>query len=307
MAARRPLYNDSGNLREMSSAQITQLVNRCVYAYGSSPSALLTVVSNSGSLTGMSDTRLQAGAAASRSDRFPTEGETAEPSTVTVAFDKITQANASVSTPTDTNNKLYPAYYDGSGSIQAMNATDMFDTFINPAINLLIDGSDRDGTFRIHTATSLSGHTLISSTAVFTDTRANTSAYTSGGIGETLDQPTTITNYYLMRTNQGTAPAFQSPLQINSDNDLQIYTNANLDAMLLAEMRHHTVNTTGSRLTYSINGSGSNRGSGMVDTRLNGSGAYTQRFVNANDYRAQEFPNGTAQTINTYFLKITRS
>ena len=100
MAARRPLYNDSGNLREMSSAQITQLVNRCVYAYGSSPSALLTVVSNSGSLTGMSDTRLQAGAAASRSDRFPTEGETAEPSTVTVAFDKITQANASVSTPT---------------------------------------------------------------------------------------------------------------------------------------------------------------------------------------------------------------
>ena len=299
MAARRPLYNDSGNLREMSSAQITQLVNRCVYAYGSNPSALLTVVSSSGSLAAINDTRLQAGAAQTRADRFPTEGETAEPSTVTVSYDKITQANASVSTPTDTNNKLYPAYYDGSGSIQAMNATDMFDTFINPAINLLIDGSDRDGTFRIHTATSLSGHTLISSTAVFTDTRANTSAYTSGGIGETLDQPTTITNYYLMRTNQGTAPAFQSPLQI--------YTNANLDAMLLAEMRHHTVNTTGSRLTYSINGSGSNRGSGMVDTRLNGSGAYTQRFVNANDYRAQEFPNGTAQTINTYFLKITRS
>jgi len=45
----------------------------------------------------------------------------------------------------------------------------------------------------------------------------------------------------------------------------------------------------------------------MVDTRLNGSGNYQQRFVNANDYRAQEFPNGTAQTINTYFLKIRRS
>ena len=291
----------------MSASQITDVVNRCVYAYGSNPSALLTVVSNSGSLTGISDTRLQAGASQSRVDRFPTEGETAEPSTVTVTYDKINQANSSVSTPTDTNSKLYPAYYDGSGSIQAMSSTDVFDTFINPAIALLIDGTDRDGTFRIHTATSLTGHTLISSSAVFTDTRANTGAYTAGGIGETLDQPTTITNYYLMRTNQGSAPSFTAPIQINGDNDLQTYTNGNFDSMLLAEMRHHTVNTTGSRLTYSINGSGSNRGTGMSDTKLNGGGNYQQRFVNANDYRAQEFPNGAAQTINTYFLKITRS
>ena len=28
---------------------------------------------------------------------------------------------------------------------------------------------------------------------------ADTSQYTAGGIGETLDQPTTITNYYLHR------------------------------------------------------------------------------------------------------------
>ena len=307
MTARNPLYVDGTDLKEMSASQITDVVNRCVYAYGSNPSALLTVVSSSGSLTGISDTRLQAGAAQTRADRFPTEGETAEPSTVTVAYDKINQANSSVSTPTDTSSKLYPAYYDGSGSIQAMSATDVFDTFIDPAIALLIDGTDRDGTFRIHTATSLTGHTLISSTAVFTDTRANTGAYTAGGIGETLDQPTTVTNYYLMRTNQGSAPSFTAPIQINGDNDLQTYTDGNFDAMLLAEMRHHTVNTTGSRLTYSINGSGSNRGSGMVDTRLNGGGNYQQRFVNSNDYRAQEFPNGTATTINTFFLRMTRS
>ena len=77
--------------------------------------------------------------------------------------------------------------------------------------------------------------------------------------------------------------------------------------MFLAELRHHTVNTSGSRITYSINGTGANRGTGMVDTRLDGSGNYQQRFVNANDYRTQEFPNGSPQTINTYFLKITRS
>ena len=111
MTVRSPLYVDGTDLKEMSTSQVTQVVNRCVYVYGSNPSALLTVVGSSGSLAAINDTRLQAGASQSRSDRFPTEGETAEPSTVTVTYDKINQANSSVSTPTDTNSKLYPAYY----------------------------------------------------------------------------------------------------------------------------------------------------------------------------------------------------
>ena len=123
MAARRPLYNDGNDLREMSSSMITAIQNRCIYVYGSNPSVTLSQVSNSGTLDSMSDTRLQAGAAATRADRFPTEGETAEPTTVTVVFDRISQVNASLSAPTDTNNKLYPVYYDGS-NIQAMNSTD---------------------------------------------------------------------------------------------------------------------------------------------------------------------------------------
>ena len=307
MAYVRPLYNDGGNLREMSSAQIGQLQQRAVYVYGSNPSALLTVVGSSGSLDSMTDTRMQAGASTTDVTNFDTEGETPNVSQVTpIVYDKINQANSSVSTPTDTNNKLYPVYYDGSGSIQAMSATDVFDTIINAAIGTLVDGNDRGGTFRIHTATSLSLNTLISSTPVFTDTIANASAYTAGGIGETRDQPTTQQNYYLFQTNQTAATVFQSPLQITSGNDLQIYTNANFDAMLLAEMRHHTVNTTGSRITYSINGSGATRGTPMVDKRLDGS-TYQTRQVDANDYRTQEFPSGTAQTISTYLLKIVRS
>lgn len=308
MTARRPLYWDGSDLREMTSTMITEITNRCVYLYGGSPSVTLSQVSSGGNISPtMTDTRKQAGAYGTRVDRFPTEGETAEPGTVTVNYDRISQTVASLSTPTDTNNKLYPAYYDGSGAVQAMSATDVFDTFITTAIGTLTDGNDRDGTFRIHTATSLSGHTLISSTPVFTDTRANTGAYTAGGIPETLDQPTTVTNYYLFRTNQGSAPSITVPLQINSDNDLQTYTAANFDAMLLAEIRHHTVNTSGSTITYNVNGSGTNRGSAMVNTILNGGGNYQTRFVNANDYRAQEFPNGTAVTANTYNLKIYRS
>ena len=45
----------------------------------------------------------------------------------------------------------------------------------------------------------------------------------------------------------------------------------------------------------------------MVDTRLDGAGNYQQRFVNADDYRAQEFPNGTAQTINDWRLRVTQT
>ena len=285
---------------------ITAIQNRCVYLYGGNPSVTLSVVGSSGTLDAITDTRLQAGAGTTDVTNFDTAGETPNISTVTVTFDKISHTNASLSAPTDTNNKLYPLYYNGT-DVQAMNATDVFDTFIDPAITTLVDGNDRDGTFRIHTDTSLTDHTLVSATPVFTDTRADVSAYTQGSIPETKDQPTTINNYYLFQTNQGAAPTITVPFQLNSSNDFQTYTAANFDAMLLAEIRHHTVNTSGSRIVYSINGSGNNRGSGMVDTKLDGGGNYQQRFVNANDYRAQEFPNGTAQTQNTFFLKIARS
>ncbi len=306
MAVRSPLYWDGSDLKEMSSAMITEIVDRTVYLYGSNPSANVTVVSSGGNISpNMTDTRMTAGAYSTRVDRFPTEGETAEPGNVTVTYDKISQSNNSVSAPTDTNNKAYPVYWNGT-DIQAMNATDVFDTFIDPAIDDLIDGNDRSGTYRIHTSTSLSGHTLISGTAVFTDTRANTGAYTSGGIPEALDQPTTISNYYLFRTDQGSSPSVTVPLQIDSSNNLQEYSSSTLNSMLLAELRHHTVNTTGSRILYSVNGTGNNRGSGMVNTKLNGGGNYQTKFQNVNDYRAQEFPNGTAVTVSTWFLKITR-
>ena len=57
-----------------------------------------------------------------------------------------------------------------------MTEADFVDTFIKPAIDLMVASSeavagDYGGTFTIHTGTSLTNHTLISSTAVFIDTR----------------------------------------------------------------------------------------------------------------------------------------
>ena len=312
MAVRRPLFYDGSDFKEMTAAMVTAIQDRCVYLYGGSPSVTIEISVGSGSLGAMIDTRMQAGAPTQDFSNFDTSGETPNISRATdVTFDKMNQVNATVSTPTDTNNRLYPVYYN-SGTIQAMTATDVFDTFITQAIGTLTDGNDRDGTFRISTSTSESGHTLISSNPVFTDTRANTSLYSAGGIPELQDQPFDVNNYYLHRTNQGASPSVTLPFQITSGNDLQRYSITAFDAMLLAEIRHHTVNTSGSTISYNINGSGNNRGTGMVDTRLDGSGAYTQVRVGSSGsssttYRTQEFPNGSPSTINTYFLKINRS
>ena len=70
-------------------------------------------------------------------------------------------------------------------------------------------------------------------------------------------------------------------------------------------MRYYAAEITGTKISYNINGTGNNRGSAMVDTRLNSS-TYLTRFVNVNDYRTQEVPSGTATTISTYNLKITQ-
>jgi hypothetical protein len=51
---------------------------------------------------------------------------------------------------------------------------------------------------------------------------------------------------------------------------------------------------------------GNTRGTAMVDTRLNGAGNYQTRQV-SDDYRSQEFPNGSAVTITTTNLRITKA
>ena len=287
----------------MTSAEINVIKDQVRYLYGTDPSVDLSRVSSGGNLGTISDTRKSAGAYLSFTTRFPTEAETAEPGTVTVNYARINQATENTSETADTNNKAFPVYLTGN-NIRAMSLTDMYDTFIYPAIDTLVNGTDQPGTYRIHTSTSLSGHTLISSTPVFSDTRANTGAYTAGGIPETLDQPTTITNFYLFRTNAGSASSYALPVFITSANHLQQFSTASFDAILKNCVRHVASEVVGSRIRYSINGSGNNRGSGMSNTILNGSGNYQTRFVNADDYRAQEFPNGSATTAATYYLRI---
>jgi hypothetical protein len=295
----------------MDTTMVGQIVDQAVYQYSLGPSVALSVVSSSGSLSAMNDTRKQAGAQSTSSTSTPGEGTTAEPSTVTVSYDKVSETRTAGS-PTSDTGKTWPVYYNSSGQIQAMNLTDVKDTFLHPAIDLLASGStgtQQGGTYHVNTATSVSGSSLVSSTAIFTDTRADTGAYSSGSIPETQDQPTTITNYYLHKIT-GAAISYTEPYFLDGSNNIKEFTAAAFNSLLQEWMQYTAVSSSdGYSLAYNIgaSGSGNTRGSGMADTILNGSGNYQTRQVNNDDYRAQEFPNGSVTTSATYYLRINKS
>jgi hypothetical protein len=313
MAVRSPLKYDSGNLKEMSSAEVDQIVDQIVYQYSLNPSVSLSVVSSGGTLGTITDTRLQAGAMSQTNSSFPSEATTAEPSIVTVNYDKISQSVASVS-PINDSGTLFPLFYN-SGNMQAMSLQDVKDTFLHPAIDLLTAAtttSQQGGTYHISASSGVSGSTIVSATPVYLDTRADTSAYSNAGLenasGEALDQPTTITNYYLQRVD-GSDNSYPNPVYINASNNVQEYAASNFKSILQGWIRQTASNSTdGYKLDYNLgtSGSGEVRGSGMSDTRLNGSGNYQTRQV-SDDYRAQEFPDGTPTSINTYYLRIRKS
>jgi len=318
MTVRAPLkYVDANTLQEMSTAEVTAWVDHICYLYGGSPSVTLTVDTGSAqNLQAMSDTRLQAGAASTNASAFVAEGTTAEPATVTVTYDRVAQTYASVS-PTSDTGTTWPVYFDSSSkSIIAMSLADIKDTFLHPAIDKLIAASESDttaGTFTVTTsATAATGYTNISTNAIFTDTRADTSAYAASGIPETLDQPTTVTNYFLHRRNQGSDGfgSLATPLIIaDSGQTLTAQTTEGVIEGLFLEWIRETASESsdGYQIVYSMATSGGNtRGTAMVDTRLNGAGNY-QTLQSGDDYRSQEFPNGSAATITTTNLRIAKA
>jgi hypothetical protein len=341
MAVRTPLYLDGTDLREMTSGQITQIKNRVVYLHGDASyrSSNLVVDGVGTGIRGMIDSRDIAGNATSDANRFSDNNTfiTNNPAVdagATTAYDKISVSNSSPSDPGDTNNIAYPLYYDGSGVLQTMSQTDMYDTFINDGIDLIIDNSaSRDGTYTVYTDnTGLAGATLISSTAIFTDQQFNEALHSnsvsedSGGGAQTLeilplsdtDQPFTIQNYYLWRTDQGSAPTIQLPVKINSSNEITEYTAGDFDTALGNLLAYSAVSRSPYRIAYDIEGVGTDaftitaaantpqaRGSSITDTTLN-----SQVRINDQDgadtYRSQNLPAGVSETETTYTLKIYR-
>lgn len=335
MTVRRPLVydagpaNTSGIFRELTNAELLEWQTAIIDVYAANPTSVLSVVSGSGTISPtMADTRLQAGAAKQGSDgfteSFPAATDTANISTVTVNYDKVSGAFVTSNTGEVDNGYNYPLFFnEDNDSIQPMNLDDLIDSIIEPTIDLMVSATESDstaGTYTINTAASLSGYTEVSGagTAIYLDTRANADAYTDAGIPETLDQPTTINSYFLQRKNAGSTVPSTKLLFLDNDygapsnpNDFDVreYSIAEATALLATWLKVYAGEVTGYKIIYSIttDGSGGNaRGSSMVDTRLNGSGAFSTTLQDANDYRAQEFPNGSAATITTHTLRVTK-
>jgi hypothetical protein len=318
MTVRIPVkYDGSGNIVEMTTGERTEWYAYIAYLYAKAPTVTVTVVSGSGTLSpsGMTDTRMKAGAASQNASAFVAEGSTAEPATVTgTTYDKITGPtyNTDGSAASDLGNIGYPLYINGDNDLQAMNQADYVDTFIYASLDAMIGGTESsatNGTYTIATAGSApSNYTRVSSTAVFIDTRADTSAYAASGIPETLDQPTNVTSFFVDRRSD--ARAFPSAACLFAEADGEIIQgplaadDSTFHAALEQDIQFRAAeDDAGHKLSYNINGSGNSRGSAIVDTRLNGAGNYQTRQV-SDDYRSQEFPNGSAATISTFTFKI---
>ena len=329
MAFRTPLKvvgsGSSISLQKCTAAEITQVVDTMIRKYGQNPSATLSV--GTGNLGNITDTRLQAGTGTTDATDFDTTGELEDVSTVTVTLNKIVGAFYGTSAPTITRgteisnatNTAYsfPLYNDATGSVRQFDLDDMLDTFWHPAAERLtaasVSQANSAGTYTITTSTTPpSNHTLISTTPVFTDTRADASAYTAAGIPETKDQPTTVTNYYLHRVDAAntatTMPALAGYKKTDAAGLLEVIPSANFSSQLQAIARYGAINESGYRIQYAFSSStsGYNTRATAVDTKLNSS-AYITNEVYVDDYRAQEVPAGSAATVTTYNFAIRKT
>jgi hypothetical protein len=311
MAVVTPLKLDgSNNLIAMSSTDIANIKLEMIRQYGLSPSVTLAYSAGTGNLPAISDTRYQAGAAILSNTAFAAEATTAEPTQVTVNYQNVLETFTSLAAPADTSNVAFPVYLTGANQVQAMSLTDMYDTFVNDVITTLTTNSfstSQAGTYTVHTANTLAGATLINASPIFTDTRADTTLYTDVGMPETLDQPITITNYYLFRVDGASVGTIPTPLQALTNGNLQQYTTAAFQTLLQNLVRYYAANVVGAKIDYNITTSATGgRGSGMVNTDFTSvTGAYTT-LQTGDNYYAQEFPNGTVSTIATNYLNCLR-
>jgi len=322
MAFVRPVYNDaifgvdSTNYVEADDTYFTFINQFAGYVHSQYPSVAIATTGTSGTLLSnqsFTDTYYVAGSYVTRVDRYATEAETPNTSLVTDTYSRIRQIPYTGGLPTgDANNTQYPVYLvanvGGTPSFRSMTYTDFVDTFVRPVLGQFGSGTglSQGGTYFMTTSASPSNGTIVSSTPAAVNSVANVAAYTSSGIPEATKQ-TTDTNYYIAKveyplTSYDTTEFTDGNLPLffdSSRQQLRQYTAAEWAALLGPFLQYYlSGGDPDYTLSYNVDGAdGETRGSTFLDTRLVPTGTgYTQRFVNADDYRTQEFPTGTTTT-----------
>jgi hypothetical protein len=259
-------------------------------------------------LPSLTDTRLIAGASTTSTTAYQAAGAISTVSVAQPAGLRLYSVYKTTPTPAFFDTKAAFLYRNVSGELQEMTQADVDDTFIYPAISLVTSGTYLPYTITT-SSSSPSGYGVLG--RVFSDTRADVGLYTDGGIGEAQDQPITINSYYLHRLLSVSFNYYMLGRFLNGDLIGSQITptdnNSTPITYLTSRFEYLSRTSNGSKITYSINSTNLNAkqmGSSIIDTKLNGGGNYQKRFVNADDYRSQTFPNGSAINISTYKLQL---
>lgn len=312
MAVRTPVYFDGTDIKQMSTAQIDAIKRQAKYQYSLNPSVSLSYAASGGNLGTLNDTRNTSSSTFSDVTSFSFSSGSANADfininpAVTVGNAHIDETKATSSySVVDSNNIKFPCYLDGSNDVQPMTDSDFIDTFIKPALQSL-DTTDTttdsfSGIYHIQTTSTYSGSTLVNASPIFIDTRND--GLTSG-VNQTADQPTNVTSYYLYLKDGDSTEHYDIPLHVyDSTGDVYTPDSAAFGEVLQNMMRYCSVFVDSCRIDYAYT-SGTQRGVSITNTELN-SRVTSTLFVNADDYRSQAHPAGTAVTINTYYLGLT--
>lgn len=330
---RRAFIEDgSTRIRHTTASQHEAMLGRIAYLYGQGTVPVtLSVVSNNGNITPqMTDTRYRSGTAArSTSGSWPTvtpmpsEGQTGEPQLINgTTYDKISQT---ITNPGSFDNSDYqalntkPIYMEDDQTIREMSFAECLDTFIYPVVqNMLLTSStvsSAGGSYFISTAVNVANCANLG--VVFADTVANLAGYSASSIGTagTRQDVFNTTTYRLHRVNSqiiNQGFGYRTPLMIdtasnhkNTPTGLRHMTYAEFDALFGPMVKAAIYGIPGYTIRYNINGNGRRQGTLMKNQQMIGvTGQYTQYKATGNDYRAQEFPNGSIINQATWALNL---
>lgn len=343
--AAQPVDGDTAGLQifEMASAGVDNIHKFATYAYAQDPSVNLEVDTANGTLLSgqpFVDTYYVAGAYSTRIDRYATEAETANIVLTTDNYNRLRYVLDSVTLPTgDTNDTQFPLYlYNAQGTyggenpnnpnthMRCMTRQDFIDTFVLPALSMMdsdgfyngTNNIEQNGTYFLTTTNTPTNATVVSNTPVAINSEANAGAYQAAQIPEAVKQTVDV-NYYIAKVDfpatsyaiyDAVLGTYDLPLYFNSGDEMIYQHTPTTWSNLIGPFLRYYFGTAGSGYdyTYSLS-AGTQKGTTYVDTRLTNSSTYEQRFVNADDYRTQEFPNGTQTTIsaNQQILYINRA
>lgn len=217
-------------------------------------------------------------------------------------FDSLSPPQASPTT--------YPVYYLNN-ELRSMTYQDMIDTFIFKALDNV-----KHTIYRVHAGTTLTGYDFWPLTGqgsdlqleVFEDSYADTAAYADAALVPPYTGASRISTGSVWYFFQGLADfsgrTLYTPAVIDGLGNPTAQNPSTWETILSELCRYAAVNTTGCRIRYSWNGTGTSCGS-VSDSRLSPLGILPKnRRVNDN-YYSQDFPSGTVQIVNTYTLRAS--